>query len=188
MALGQPGALAAASASDAAGKSRKPPRPPVADIPHEESGTAAETDQPRQEDLNRAPSSGDDEVVDSPLAEDRIPEAEQVGQPGEAVPHQPATHDTIRLNVALIDRLMATAGELVLGRNQLCRLLEDRADESSDLAEVLQHLSQVTSDIQEHTMGMRMQQLAKVFGRLPRLVRDSSRRLGVEVTPGNQWC
>ncbi|MFH1139930.1 MAG: chemotaxis protein CheA [Pseudomonadota bacterium] len=91
------------------------------------------------------------------------------------------TPETIRVGVDLIDRLMNLAGELVLGRNQLRRYLSEEAETIKGLAAVLQHLNQVTTDIQEHTMQMRMQPVGNVLNKLPRVVRDMSRQLGKEV-------
>ena len=89
--------------------------------------------------------------------------------------------ETIRVGVDLIDRLMNLAGELVLGRNQLRRRLAEEAESIKGLAAVLQHLNQVTTDIQEHTIQMRMQPVGNVLNKLPRLVRDISRQENKEV-------
>lgn len=173
-----------AAASEAAAITIEPSRPANPSSNHstlvtEEPG--GQDRRPHRTSLGRPSGHVQVKLSDDTAADNRAVEPDHIGEPPGAA-QQGAVGDTIRLNVGLIDRLMASAGELVLGRNQLCRLLDDLADEDPGLAEILQRLSQVASDIQEHTMGMRMQQLAKVFSRLPRLVRDLSRRLGMEVT------
>ena len=91
------------------------------------------------------------------------------------------SHETVRVSVDLIDRMMNLAGELVLGRNQLRRLLEDQIEHKNGLGAVMQSVDLVTSDMQEQIMQLRMQPVGNVFSRFPRLVRDLSRQLSKEV-------
>jgi two-component system chemotaxis sensor kinase CheA len=93
----------------------------------------------------------------------------------------PEALDSIRVNVDLIDRLMNLAGELVLGRNQLTRLLKDSVEQVKGLAGLVQHVNQVTTNIQDRTMQMRMQPLGNVLSRFPRMVMELARTLGKEV-------
>jgi two-component system chemotaxis sensor kinase CheA len=96
--------------------------------------------------------------------------------PGESRPAQPA--ETIRVGVNLIDQLINLAGELVLGRNQLVRMLQDAARRDPVLGPVMQKMDQVTSELQENMMQLRMQPLGYVLGKFPRVVREISRQLG----------
>ena len=92
-----------------------------------------------------------------------------------------AVPETLRVNVRLIDQMMNLAGELVLSRNQLRRLLEDRVEQTKGLAAVLQNVDLVTTDIQEQIMQLRMQPVGNIFNKFPRVVRDMSRLLAKEV-------
>ncbi len=94
----------------------------------------------------------------------------------EAKPVQPV--ETIRVGVDLIDQLINLAGELVLGRNQLVRLLRDSSRRDPSLSPVMQKMDQVTSELQENMMQLRMQPLGYVLGKFPRVVRELSRQLG----------
>jgi len=87
--------------------------------------------------------------------------------------------DTIRVSLALLDKLMNLAGELVLGRNQMRQLLE--SSKQSGVKEVLQGLDLVTTELQENIMNTRMQPIRVLFDRMPRLVRDIAQRLGKRV-------
>ena len=87
--------------------------------------------------------------------------------------------DTIRVSLALLDKLMNLAGELVLGRNQMRRLLESSTQ--SGVKAVLQNLDLVTTELQENIMNTRMQPIRVLFDRMPRLVRDMAQRLGKKV-------
>lgn len=90
-------------------------------------------------------------------------------------------HETIRINVELLDTLINLAGELVLGRNQLRQMLEASADENPRLRSVIHNVNLVTSEMQEHILRMRMQPVNNIFNRIRRLVRDLARQLEKEV-------
>jgi two-component system, chemotaxis family, sensor kinase CheA len=81
----------------------------------------------------------------------------------------------IRVSVGVLDSLMNLAGELVLARNQL---LQTVGSSDSGLNSVAARLDQVTSELQEAIMQTRMQAVATVFGKFPRVVRDLSNQLG----------
>jgi two-component system chemotaxis sensor kinase CheA len=94
---------------------------------------------------------------------------------------------TLRVDVSRIDKVMDLAGEIVLARNRLLNLaakLESQysGDQSVEsLLETTSFLDRVTSDLQLAVMKMRMQQIAKVFSKFPRMVRDLSRALGKDI-------
>jgi two-component system chemotaxis sensor kinase CheA len=89
--------------------------------------------------------------------------------------------ETLRVRVELLNRLMDSASELVLGRNQLLRALKEQADKSAGLGIILQHIDRVTTDLQEGIMQTRMQQIGSLFGRFARVARDLGRQLGKNV-------
>ena len=84
----------------------------------------------------------------------------------------------VRVNVALLDRLMNLAGELVLSRNQLLSAVSLGAREGLD--NIASRVDQVTSELQETIMQTRMQPIGSIFSRFPRVVRDLSAKLGKE--------
>lgn len=94
---------------------------------------------------------------------------------------------TLRVDVSRIDKVMDLAGEIVLARNRLLNLaakLESQysGDQSVEsLLETTSFLDRVTSDLQLAVMKMSMQQIAKVFSKFPRMVRDLSRTLGKDI-------
>ena len=83
------------------------------------------------------------------------------------------------MSLALLDKLMNLAGELVLGRNQMRQLLESSTQ--AGVKSVLQNLDLVTTEMQENIMNTRMQPIRVLFDRMPRLVRDIAHRLGKRV-------
>jgi two-component system, chemotaxis family, sensor kinase CheA len=88
---------------------------------------------------------------------------------------------TVRVNVAVLDRLMNLIGELVLARNQTVQILKSSRDATINAQAACQRLNLVTSDLQEQVMKTRMQPIARVFEKIPRMVRDLSRATGKEV-------
>ncbi len=87
-----------------------------------------------------------------------------------------ASDNKIRVDVALLDRMMNLVGELVLARNQMLQRLGDAGSEV--LAPVAQRLNLVTTQLQEVAMKTRMQPMSSMWTRFPRVVRDLSRDLG----------
>jgi len=85
----------------------------------------------------------------------------------------------VRVDVALLDRLMNLVGELVLARNRVLQLAQSMGGAS--LLASTQQLSIITSELQEQVMKTRMQPIDMLFAKLPRVVRDLALELGREV-------
>ncbi len=111
-------------------------------------------------------------------------EADKTPPPKRPTRIEPKSHehtDTIRISVDILDELMTLAGELVLVRNQQL-LSVDKSDPVS--RDISQRLDLVTTEIQASVMRTRMQPIGNVFGKLPRIVRDLSKKLDkkIEIT------
>lgn len=89
--------------------------------------------------------------------------------------------DTVRVNVRLLNDLLNLVGEMVLRRNQLLRIAQDSGKEITQLETVAQGINELTTNLQKKVMKTRMQPIANVFNKFPRIVRDMSRKLGKEV-------
>ncbi len=100
--------------------------------------------------------------------------------------HRDREHN-IRVDIAKLDDVLNLVGELVLSRNRLMRLgtqlndtrLDDEIFAHTD--EAISQLDLVTSDLQLAVMKMRMQPIAKVFNKFPRMVRDLARQSEKEI-------
>ena len=77
---------------------------------------------------------------------------------------------TIRVDVAMLDKLMNLVGELVLSRNQILQYAARQSDAA--LGGSSQHLDLITSELQEGVMKTRMQPIGTVWNKFPRVVRD----------------
>jgi two-component system chemotaxis sensor kinase CheA len=85
-----------------------------------------------------------------------------------------ASESTLRVDVALLNRMMNLVGELVLTPNQV--LQATAADPNMTL--LSRRLDMVTADLRESVMKARMQPVSNVFSKMPRLVRDLTHALG----------
>ncbi len=88
-------------------------------------------------------------------------------------------HQSIRVNVDMLEQLMTMVSELVLTRNQLLEIV--RRHEDSEFKAPLQRLSNVTAELQEGVMKTRMQPIGNAWQKLPRIVRDLSNELGKKI-------
>ncbi len=83
--------------------------------------------------------------------------------------------DTVRIKVELLNLLMTLAGELVLVRNQHLLIVDEIDPETRGIS---QRMDMVTTQLQEAIMRTRMQPVGNLFAKLPRIVRDVSKRTG----------
>ena len=85
-------------------------------------------------------------------------------------------NNTIRVDVALLDKVMNLVGELVLARNQVLQFTD--AQEDSSFLSTAQRLNLITTELQEGVMKTRMQPIGNVWNKLPRIIRDLSMACG----------
>ncbi|MGC9158941.1 MAG: chemotaxis protein CheW [Terracidiphilus sp.] len=109
-------------------------------------------------------------AADKPLSE---PEAEAARPRTQGS----AAESTLRVDVAVLNRMMNLVGELVLTRNQV--LQATSADPNMTM--LSRRLDMVTADLRESVMKARMQPVSNIFGKMPRIVRDVSQALGRRV-------
>jgi two-component system chemotaxis sensor kinase CheA len=88
-------------------------------------------------------------------------------------PVSSAAESTLRVDIALLNRMMNLVGELVLTRNQLLQATTAQPA----LTQLSRRLDMVTADLRESVMKARMQPVSNVFSKMPRMVRDLSQSL-----------
>ena len=93
--------------------------------------------------------------------------------------HAGISESTIRVDVALLDKLMTLVGELVLARNQILQF--SNVTEDAAIIAPTQRLNLITTELQEGVMKTRMQPIDNVWGKLPRTVRDLALSCGKEL-------
>ena len=124
-----------------------------------------------------------DELVDE-LERLRAPgsdagETEAVPAPRAPALAQAHTDSTVRVDVALLDGLMTTVGQLVLARNRLLELVDEGS--APDLHVAAQRMSLITAELQRSVMETRMQPISTAWAKFPRVVRDLALTLGKQV-------
>ncbi len=150
-------------------------------------GAVAPPSEAGQETAEPAPkvqsvSTASEESESAPMPE---PDASKAQSRAEDAAH--TKEQSIRVDLDRIDAVMNLAGELVLSRNRLMKLggklAESDADGevSSQINEAIAQLDLVTTDVQLAVMKMRMQPIAKVFNKFPRMVRDLARQSNKEI-------
>ena len=90
-----------------------------------------------------------------------------------------AANRTIRVDIERLDVLMNLFSELLIDRVRL----EVLADEINrvDLTETVEHMTRVSSDLQNIVLKLRMVPVESVFNRFPRMIRDLAKSLDKKV-------
>lgn len=88
---------------------------------------------------------------------------------------------SIRIATDKVDHLINLVGELVITQSMLSRAGDSNMGDD-ELQERLVQLERNTRELQESVMRVRMLPISSAFGRLPRIVRDLSKRLEKQVT------
>ncbi|MBC7527322.1 MAG: chemotaxis protein CheW [Chthonomonadaceae bacterium] len=110
--------------------------------------------------------------------------------PARPTPPPTQTHaqtQTVRVDVARLDKLLNLIGELVIDRTriaQLGTLLEQKYglhELIESMNETATHVGRITDELQSEIMKARLIPIDTVFNRFPRMIRDLAQKLGKEV-------
>ena len=89
---------------------------------------------------------------------------------------------SIRVDLQRIDKLVNMVGEIVITQSMLSQMIRKSAtDGNSDVLRGIEDLALHTRELQESVMAVRMQPVGSLFARMPRVVRDLSRRLEKDI-------
>ena len=88
-------------------------------------------------------------------------------------------HQSVRVDLHRIDKLMNMVSELVIYRTRLEQIVID--NKSQELIETIEQVERTTSDLQDLVMKIRMLPLEVVFNRFPRMIRDLSLELKKQI-------
>lgn len=88
-------------------------------------------------------------------------------------------HQSVRVDLDRIDKLMNMVSELVIYRTRLEQIVIN--NKSQELVETLEQVERTTSELQELVMKIRMLPLEVVFNRFPRMIRDLSLELNRDI-------
>lgn len=120
-------------------------------------------------------------LIEDAAASPAIPDEPGLEASGEPRPRGSVERadSSIRVDIDLIDKLMNLVGELVLSRNQIAQFAN--TFENNLFTSACHRLNLVTAELQEGIMKTRMQPIANVFNRYPRMVRDLASDFGKQV-------
>ncbi|WP_028550444.1 chemotaxis protein CheA [Paenibacillus sp. UNC451MF] len=96
-----------------------------------------------------------------------------------AAANAPVANRTIRVDIERLDALMNLFSELLIDRVRLEQLASEV--KRSDLTETVEHMSRVSSDLQNIVLKLRMVPIDTVFNRFPRMIRDVAKTLNKKV-------
>jgi len=100
---------------------------------------------------------------------------------------KPVAEQTIRVEVGRLESLLNLVGQLVLNKNRVLaqtRMLEEvhlEQDKIESFNAAAGELDRLTGELQVSVMRTRMQPLAKLFDRYPRVIRDLARQTGKQI-------
>ncbi|SEN32750.1 chemotaxis protein CheA [Paenibacillus sp. OV219] len=90
-----------------------------------------------------------------------------------------AASRTIRVDIERLDALMNLFSELLIDRVRLEQLASEIR--RNELTETVEHMSRVSSDLQNIVLKLRMVPVESVFNRFPRMIRDLAKTLNKKV-------
>lgn len=143
----------------------------------------ANVESPAAETVEAAEATESDHPADE-IADDRRKSDRRTGEDRRdtAAPNRGnAAEATIRVEVGRLETLLNLVGQMVLTKNRtvaMNRKLRDHnlpQEMKEDMAATAGDLDRLTSELQMAVMRTRMQPLAKVFDRYPRVIRDMAR-------------
>lgn len=89
---------------------------------------------------------------------------------------------SIRVDIDRVDRLVNMVGEIVITHSMLAQELDTlNENRQSSLGAGIEEMSMHIRELQDNVMAIRMQPVKSVFARMPRIVRDVSKKLNKNV-------
>lgn len=89
------------------------------------------------------------------------------------------TNKMVRVDIDRLDELMNLFSELIIDRGRLEELSSELKD--SGLNDTIDHMSRITTDLQNNILNLRMVPIEQVFNRFPRMIRDLAKELDKKV-------
>ncbi|RTE01797.1 chemotaxis protein CheA [Paenibacillus whitsoniae] len=112
-------------------------------------------------------------------AKPEAPAPTAAGKPAAGAGGAPVASRTIRVDIDRLDTLMNLFSELLIDRVRLEQLASEV--KRNDLTETVEHMSRVSSDLQNIVLKLRMVPVDSVFNRFPRMIRDLAKSLDKKV-------
>lgn len=94
-------------------------------------------------------------------------------------PQEDRDGSSMRVSTSRLDKMVNLVGELATGRSRLIQISNELKNDG--LSEIAAQIENISTELQDEVLGIRMVPVKDLFNRFYRLVRDTSRSLGKEV-------
>ena len=97
--------------------------------------------------------------------------------PAKKAAGKPAVNRTVRVDIEKLDSLMNLVSELIIAKNSLVSSATSLGNNNSQLNDHIEYLESVTTNLHESVMKVRMVPIESVVTKVPRMIRDLSKKL-----------
>lgn len=111
-------------------------------------------------------------------ANSAAPAAKPAAETKKQTPGKPVVNRTVRVDIEKLDSLMNLVSELIIAKNSLVSVsTQGQTNVNSAFNEQIEYLEQVTTNLHESVMKVRMVPIESVVSKFPRMIRDLSKKL-----------
>ena len=116
------------------------------------------------------------EVKAEPKREEKKPAA-AAKAPEKKPANKPVVNRTVRVDIEKLDSLMNLVSELIIAKNSLVAASSSDQGNNTAFNEQIEYLENVTTNLHESVMKVRMVPIESVVVKFPRMIRDLSKKL-----------
>ena len=116
------------------------------------------------------------EVKEEPKKEEKKPAA-AAKAPEKKPANKPVVNRTVRVDIEKLDSLMNLVSELIIAKNSLVSASSSDQGNNTAFNEQIEYLENVTTNLHESVMKVRMVPIESVVVKFPRMIRDLSKKL-----------
>ena len=116
------------------------------------------------------------EVKAEPKREEKKPAA-AAKAPEKKPANKPVVNRTVRVDIEKLDSLMNLVSELIIAKNSLVAASSNDQGNNTAFNEQIEYLENVTTNLHESVMKVRMVPIESVVVKFPRMIRDLSKKL-----------
>ncbi len=121
-----------------------------------------------------APAQVHEETAPKPSQTSQAPAKQDAKKPAS----KPVVNRTVRVDIEKLDSLMNLVSELIIAKNSLVSVSsQEQTNTNSAFNEQIEYLEQVTTNLHESVMKVRMVPIESVVNKFPRMIRDLSKKL-----------
>lgn len=142
-----------------------------------------ETDEPEPASEEKPEQTAAAETAATETAAAPAPAPKPAAAPASAAPKKqgvakPVVNRTVRVDIEKLDSLMNLVSELIIAKNSLVSVSsQEQTNSSSAFNEQIEYIEQVTTNLHESVMKVRMVPIESVVNKFPRMIRDLSKKL-----------